>query len=141
MLKDSRHTLDPPSKYGLPPEREAEAVLLNPANWPPGVTPFQPKGLSKGALPVKANHGRWIVECPCGSAQHASRTDKRFWCVECGNASFGGKWVSVEWPGDVALIEKELEKRLFHRNRNWAPGEKVADLRAEYAAVKILGMK
>lgn len=131
MLKDVRHSSHPPDKYGLPPEREAEAVLLNPDYWPRGIEPHMPEGMAKGSLLVEVNHGRWIVNCPCGSAQDASRTDRRFWCIECGNVLFDGKWAPVKWPSNAVEIEVELERRIFLHNRNWKPGETLEDLREE----------
>ena len=80
------------------------------------------------------NHGNWMVDCPfpgCNSAQFASRTDRRFYCVECGRG-----WVAVTWPSelDVAAIEAALSIRPESTTRNWFPGESVADLQAESAA-------
>lgn len=83
------------------------------------------------ALEVVVNHGRWIVECPdCHDAQLASRHDPRFMCVACGNASVGGKWRRVTWPAKANQIEELLEVRVAAL-QNWAPGETVADLKAE----------
>jgi hypothetical protein len=116
---------------GIPADKVAETFLRNPHAWGPGVEQRIPTALSPHALPVKANHGRWVVECPCGAAQMTGRTDPRFYCVECGNALFDGKWVSVEWPKNAAAIEQELDRRPLVSNRNWFPGETVAVLRDE----------
>jgi hypothetical protein len=72
---------------------------------------------------ARVDHGRWIVDCPfapCGGAEYASRTDKRFWCCECGNAGTG-EWVAVAWPSelDVAAIEATLGLRPQLEARNW----------------------
>lgn len=132
-IRSGRHT---PEQFRLPRDREAETVLLVPANWPPGVERRIPDQVAPDALPVHVNHGRWIVECPCGSAQLASRTDRRFFCVECGNVTFEGKWVRVEWPSDseVAEIEQALQERPFATYQNWSPGETVQELKVETAA-------
>jgi hypothetical protein len=81
------------------------------------------------------NHGRWCVDCPfegCSSAQYASKTDHRFFCIECSNAGTG-KWVPVAWPEDLELaaIEAALALRPVLSVRNWHPGEAVADLEAQ----------
>jgi hypothetical protein len=84
------------------------------------------------AIEVYANHGRWVVECPtCHGAQLAVRTDPRFMCVNCGNASVGGVWRPVIWPKDHPEIEAILDARPMPHTRNWAPGETVKDLRRE----------
>jgi hypothetical protein len=97
-----------------------EAVLDN------GVAP------KAEAVEVYANHGRWIVECSdCHSAQLASRTDLRFMCDCCANAAIGCLWRPVIWPKEHVQIEAVLSERPKAANRNWAPGEKLRDLRAE----------
>lgn len=119
---------------GVPADRVAETYLRNANAWAPGVERRIPTALSPHTLPAKANHGRWVVECPCGAAQLTGKTDRRFYCVECGNALFEGKWVAVEWPTNAAAIEEELDRRPMLANRNWIPGETVADLRDETKA-------
>lgn len=81
------------------------------------------------------NCGRWLVHCPfppCTSAQVASFTDRRFFCVECENRTVAGAWVPVVWPGPklLAAVESELGKRpaVF---MHWRPGETVAELAQE----------
>ena len=133
MFKDIQSMARGPASYGLPKEREAEAVLMNPANWPAGVRPHIPNDVAPIKLTVVVNHARWIVDCPCGSAQLASRTDRRFFCPECGNLWAEGKWVHVEWPDEPEAIEEELEKRPFPKNRNWFPSETLEQLREETA--------
>jgi hypothetical protein len=91
-------------------------------------------------LPVRVNHGRWVVDCPvCLSAQLASFTEQRFLCAECGNVSVGGKWLSIVWPPDAVAIENALVIRPTE-NRNWLPGETVADLRRENTGHGIGGL-
>lgn len=130
MLLDVRHQRHSPALFGLPPDREAEAVLMVESDtgrslWPPHVPPRDPASIDQSPfeLPVEVNQGRWIVECPCGSAQLASRTDRRFYCVECGNALFEGMWVHVAWPAEAEALEAELLRRPFAANRNWRPDE------------------
>lgn len=97
--------------------------------------PIVPKQMAQGqAVEVYVNHGRWIAECPdCHGAQVASRTDARFFCVDCLNAWCGGKWLRIAWPRDTDAIESVLLRRETH-HRNWTPEESVTDLVAENAA-------
>ena len=89
-------------------------------------------GPKSTAIYAVANHGRWIAECPdCKGAQLTSPDDRRFMCVECGNAGVGGQWRPVVWPKDHAAISALLDARPAERARNWLPGETGADLRAE----------
>ena len=110
-------------------------------------SPGHQAGTLKGDMPTathatvrasaEVNHGRWLVDCPfgCASAQHAVRSDRRFFCVECSN---GGTcmWVPVVWPDDdqVAAIEELLEARPDPTTRNWRPGEPVDSLADENTA-------
>lgn len=95
--------------------------------------PQVPTKTAKVALPAKVNHGRWIVECPCGGAQLASKTDRRFFCIDCGNVLFEGEWVHVDWPKNVEAIEQALSRRPFAANQNWEPGESLEDLQGQTA--------
>lgn len=84
------------------------------------------------------NHGRWLVDCPfgCGSAQYASRDDRRFWCTECDNSGTG-EWVAVDWPDDVASIDDALSVRSDRRTANWEPAETIDELKAQNVAAAI----
>jgi hypothetical protein len=77
------------------------------------------------------NHGRWMVDCPwgCRSAQHASKSDHRFFCVECDSGATKA-WCHVTWPSDleVAAIEAALGLRPDVTKRNWL----TPAMRAEY---------
>ena len=82
---------------------------------------------------ASVNYGRWLVRCPwCPSAQHASRADHRFFCVECYNSAVGQRWVKVVWPEEARDIESVLLRRP-KRYRNWNPGEAVVKLERENA--------
>jgi hypothetical protein len=84
------------------------------------------------ATPAEVNAGRWIVQCPwCLSASIASRSDPRFFCVECRNAGAQGKWITVTWPSTVDDIEALLVMRPDPRTRNWKPIETTGDLMHE----------
>lgn len=116
---------------GLPP---AERALL-PHHWR-ATQPLEDAlkaGMAPRSTAVEAvvNHGRWIVPCPdCPGAQLTAPEDRRFMCVNCGNASIGGKWRPVRWPKRHEDIEALLAVRI-EKLANWSPGETVADLRAE----------
>lgn len=78
---------------------------------------------------------RWVAQCPdCAGAQLAARTDRRLLCSGCGNVIAGRRWRPVVWPDDTDAIEQVLAVRPLAHNRNWHPGETVADLVAENAA-------
>lgn len=73
----------------------------------------------EGVLPneqvwARVNHGRWLVDCVCGSAQIVTPTDPRFACTEC-----GWGWVAVAFPADLVAVEASLEESPPHL-RNWA---------------------
>ena len=89
--------------------------------------------ISEEHLLAYVNHGRWVVDCPCGSAQLACRSDRRFFCTDCRNAWAFGKWVRVTWPAEEADIEALLLQRPFPRNRNWHPRESASGLAMENA--------
>ena len=103
----------------------------------------KPPAITEAAGTVKAvlNHGRWIVRCPnkpigCGGAFFASFSEPVFLCADCHSPENGGKWYAVEFPANHAGIEAVLLKRPAvlaesASNRNWEPGEKIADLRRE----------
>lgn len=85
---------------------------------------------------------RWVIICPwCPSAQYAHSTDKRFFCVECGNAAVDSKWVSVEWPKDPEAIEGHLSLRPDPTTRNWEWDENVGDLAMENAEHGVSGLE
>lgn len=90
-----------------------------------------PEALSDEVLPVVANWGRWIVNCPCGNAEFAWKYDPYHICTHCWNAWTGRKQVQVEWPDEWQEIESLLDARPYPKNRNWHPGETVEFLRQE----------
>lgn len=84
-------------------------------------------------LKAEVNAGRWIVRCPCGGAQRASKVDRRFFCVDCLNEWVSGQWVRVEWPREIEAIEELLSQRPDRETASWVPGESVDDLRSQNA--------
>lgn len=86
-------------------------------------------------LPVQVNANRWIVQCPdCGGAEYAWPDHFWFLCGSCFNASTGGKWRPVLWPGDADIdaVEDVLLARTVPFARNWNPdAEALADLQEQ----------
>ena len=118
----------------LPSEREAELALH--LFWPPAQPVAFPLEVADVTLAVLVNSGRWLVQCPnCMGAQYASRTDLRFFCLDCFNAypPVNGRWVRIVWPDNSAAIERELEHRSDPKTRHWLPGESIAALKRQRA--------
>ena len=92
-----------------------------------------PSNMTQKAITyARVDYGRWVVDCPwCKSAQHASREDRRFFCVECGNAPVNGHWIGVFWPPEWEQIEELLSRRPHPGNQWWWPGETVQGLERE----------
>lgn len=81
------------------------------------------------AVNAQVNHGRWIVPCPnCNSAENLP-PNAQFRCRQ----EFGGCGYTdtVDIPNNFAGIEAVLSHRPNHANRNWLPGESIADLKRE----------
>jgi hypothetical protein len=118
------------------PKRGAESVLniwIERGGIPPHM-PTTEQVATSPTVQVRANHGRWIVDCPfCPSAQVAAFDDHRFFCTDCGNKAVLGKFVAIEWPSEAEQIDDVLSARL-PENANWRADENVAHLRAENAA-------
>lgn len=109
------------AEHGETVAKDAGAFVHNPAT-------------SSQAVRALVNGGRWIVRCSsCSGAQFASRSDRRFFCSSCLNHANNNRWIGVEWPDDASIqrIERALMLRPNPANRNWEPGESVADLDRE----------
>jgi hypothetical protein len=80
-------------------------------------------------LPAFVNDGRWVVVCPCGGAQVAARSDRRFFCVDCRGWE-GRGWDDVYWPDDEELevAERLLLARPDPLSRNWRPWDETAEV-------------
>lgn len=112
-----------PSVAGVPPAAWAATRF-----WPHRTHPFTPPtGVAVGpdaAVHVLVNQGRWVIECPdCPSAQVASHTDRRFFCVDCENRAVAGLWRPVLWPDDPATVEQLMAGFVEEKRRNWVPKE------------------
>lgn len=107
----------------------ALGALWAPLQWWYAPIGFRQDARTDGSpVPVVANHGRWVVECPdCRDAQFACKTDPRFMCVNCGNAANAGAFRPVLWPEDVAACELALESRPVSL-QNTDAGQQLADL-------------
>lgn len=95
--------------------------------------PTLPTGAAKTpVVEVRVNHGVWQTVCPfCDSAQHASETDRRFYCAGCQNEAANHKTLPVKWPRNTEAIHTQLAIRPHRRFRNWEPGETLADLQRQ----------
>ena len=88
--------------------------------------------------PVKARilYGRWLVDCPiCRGANDVIPEEPIYLCSCCywpgvfrADQVVPAHFAPVEFPHERAEIERLLLKRPYIRNRNWSPGETVADL-------------
>ncbi|MFD0353519.1 hypothetical protein ACFVHW_07180 [Streptomyces sp. NPDC127110] len=79
-----------------------------------------PVGVLLGEPPIYAriNHGRWVADCTCGSAQIVTPADPRFACPECG---YG--WVQIVFPTDPAAAEKAVAERVPAERNWWQDGD------------------
>jgi hypothetical protein len=97
-------------------------------------TPYiPPRGdAPEPVVAARVNAGRWQVCCPyCPSAQHASATDRRFYCAACLNREGGHLTLPVVWPPNPGEIEEALARRPNPLFRHWEPGETLAALAAQ----------
>jgi hypothetical protein len=77
------------------------------------------------------NHGRWVVECPvCGGGERVPTAEGSPTTILCQVPACGTE-LGVIFPEKRAQIESVLLLRENLVNRNWSPGETVADLEAE----------
>lgn len=91
---------------------------------------FSPRDrLSDAVIAPRVEHGRWCAACPACAQMMAFSPEWRLaLCFACG-AEYGNVELPANW--------REIESVLIGRdvvNRNWIPGESVADLTAENAA-------
>ncbi len=99
-----------------------------------------------GELDARIEQGRWVVGCPnlneagdpCNTSILASMATPFFICVECGSPENRHRWYAVAFPREKAAIEANLLVRPALKsfdaiNRNWKPGETLADIQLENA--------
>lgn len=124
--------------YDLPPDVEAagaERVIYR--YWiRRDVEPFIPIEMAGSpVLLAFVSGGAWMARCPfCPSAALVSKSDPRFFCVECLNVGADYRWLQVEWPIHREEIEQVLLARPQFETRNWSPRETIEDLRKENLA-------
>ena len=108
--------------YTPPPSQRADAWDLVPAAervWHWYEQQMQrrvraPHGMLIGADTfARINHGRWVADCVCGSAQVVTPDDPRFACPEC-----GWGWARIIFPDQPAAAEAAVAERAPHE-RNW----------------------
>jgi hypothetical protein len=78
---------------------------------------------------VRANWGRWLIDCSspwCTSAMQVYPGQISVTCLDCGTTM--GPLI---WPADPDGIELLLLMRPVEKTRNWLPGETLQDLLAE----------
>jgi hypothetical protein len=95
--------------------------------------PLRPE-IGAEITPAAINHGRWVADCPqCRAALIVSKQDRRFWCPLCGLPWNGFRGIAVQFPNAAAIktIETILLMRPDPHNRNWRPGESIAQLARE----------
>ncbi|GGY29664.1 hypothetical protein GCM10010363_07640 [Streptomyces omiyaensis] len=71
------------------------------------------EGMLLETVYARINHGRWVADCSCLSAQIVSPADPRMWCMECGTG-----WWRITFPPDPAAIEEALDG-LPRTEQNW----------------------
>jgi hypothetical protein len=67
---------------------------------------------------ARIDAGRWVADCPCGSAQVVSPDDPRMFCVECLTG-----WHAVTFPADPAAAELAVAELPAHRRFWWNPDD------------------
>lgn len=109
------------------------------------IAPLDHVVLTAEPLVARVNHGVWIASCTCGAPPRPDRPGMPNpgcvvfleiplgWCVRCGNRPWGGGWrrIIVPPPEQRRAIESVLELRPNVGDRNWEPGETLADLVAQ----------
>lgn len=70
-----------------------------------------------GGLPslwARVDAGRWVAQCPCGSAQVVTPDDQRMFCVECHTG-----WYPAAFPEDVEAVEQQVSGEPAHARFWW----------------------
>jgi hypothetical protein len=83
---------------------------------------------STEAIEARIDHGRWIVECPCGAGNAVDVAAKIALCFGCGTAHLN---VRLPEQRTARAIERALLARPHVKTRNWQPDESVDDLMNE----------
>lgn len=83
---------------------------------------------SREPIEARIDHGRLIVDCPCGAGNAVDADATLACCFGCGLVHLH---VVLPPKKDLAAIEKVLLRRQRPHHRNWTPGETVEKLQAE----------
>ena len=96
---------------------------------------FNPSDIYLGVkLEARVNHGRWVVDCPfCKGAETIWPGEPFFLCAHCAN-NRTKLAIRIELPKERVEIEKILDERLEPENKNWTPGETLAQLKKDIKA-------
>ncbi len=141
-----RPIVDARSMNGVKTPEDVAAHVLQkrhpvPMTWP-GPRDTRPSDAHAIAY---VNFGRWVADCPAAPCRHPMTGERGvgaeyvapslpFMCQWCWNADIGDRFREVDFPVDQQALEGELVKRVEPDNRNWTPGETVADLQIENIA-------
>jgi hypothetical protein len=84
------------------------------------------------------NHGRWLIDCPHCNTGWIVRAETPSLLIDAKgrvqHACFCGYIAVAQFPAERVEIDELLARRPDPSNRNWRPGETIADLRIENAA-------
>src|SRR3546814_17794304 len=83
--------------------------------------PDIPRTTQSEPLYARIDAGRWIAECPCGSAHVVSPTDPHMLCTVCLDS-----WHPLIFPADPEAAERSEERRVGQEcvrpcRSRWAP--------------------
>ncbi len=81
-------------------------------------------------IKARMNHGRWLADCPDCNGAELVLPGQKFICQSGEHAPVAHE---VEFPADFVLINAAVSRRPV-QNRNWQPGETVAQLLQENLA-------
>ena len=145
---EDRNRLSTAVSYGNLARKNGVVIPLNVQRDDPNgggiISARIPPDTVKGEIHARIDDGIWLVDCTnlgCNSAGRVSELEPFFICVDCGSPEWDNKWRGVIFPTNKAVIELELMRRPQYMNikrgdnsftlvnRNWLPGESVADLK------------
>ncbi len=86
----------------------------------------------QGDIEALVNHSNWLVRCPNPDCSEVTMVDQGelYWCPNCGSADNDFAPRTVIFPSHIKTITTLLAKRP-RQNRNWEPGETLAQLKRE----------
>lgn len=75
---------------------------------------------------ARIDAGRWVADCPCGSAQVVSPTDPRMFCVDCLTG-----WWPLLFPTNTVAAEQAVAHLPAHRRFWWQDDDTPAQTKRE----------